>query len=102
MSPGPGVSADSIQTFSAEIETFSNVPTMYCGLVGPDGSLRLYDGNLRFVAADGGFDVPAFRAAGVAILPSADPAAPTTAGSLLFSSFTRASTASSPMRWGRR
>ena len=26
---------------------------MYCGLVGPDGSLRLYDGNLRFVDADG-------------------------------------------------
>ena len=30
-----------------------NFPTMYCGLVGPDGSLRLYDGNLRFVGADG-------------------------------------------------
>jgi NAD-reducing hydrogenase large subunit len=39
--------------FPAEIESFSNFPTMYCGLVGPDGSLRLYDGNLRFVAADG-------------------------------------------------
>ncbi len=39
--------------FPAEIEAFSNFPTMYCGLVGPDGSLRLYDGNLRFVAADG-------------------------------------------------
>jgi NAD-reducing hydrogenase large subunit len=26
---------------------------MYCGLVGPDGSLRLYDGNLRFVGPDG-------------------------------------------------
>jgi NAD-reducing hydrogenase large subunit len=39
--------------FPNEIETFSNFPTMYCGLVGPDGSLRLYDGNLRFIAADG-------------------------------------------------
>jgi NAD-reducing hydrogenase large subunit len=26
---------------------------MYCGLVGPDGSLRLYDGNMRFVSSDG-------------------------------------------------
>ena len=26
---------------------------MYCGLVGPDGSLRLYDGNLRFIGPDG-------------------------------------------------
>ena len=40
--------------FPEEIESFSNFPTMYCGLVGPDGSLRLYDGNLRFVDADGG------------------------------------------------
>jgi NAD-reducing hydrogenase large subunit len=39
--------------FAAEIESFSNFPTMYCGLVGADGSLRLYDGNLRFIAADG-------------------------------------------------
>ncbi len=39
--------------FPDEIESFSNIPTMYCGLVGPDGSLRLYDGNLRFVAPDG-------------------------------------------------
>src|ERR1035437_1169596 len=39
--------------FPDEIESFSNFPTMYCGLVGPDGSLRLYDGNLRFIGADG-------------------------------------------------
>lgn len=42
-----------VDGYPAEIESFSNFPTMYCGLVGPDGSLRLYDGNLRFVAADG-------------------------------------------------
>ena len=42
-----------VDTFPAEIATFANFPTMYCGSVGPDGSLRLYDGNLRFVAADG-------------------------------------------------
>ncbi len=39
--------------FPDEIEAFSNFPTMYCGLVGPDGSLRLYDGNLRFIGPDG-------------------------------------------------
>jgi NAD-reducing hydrogenase large subunit len=39
--------------FPDEIESFSNFPTMYCGLVGPDGSLRLYDGNMRFVGPDG-------------------------------------------------
>jgi NAD-reducing hydrogenase large subunit len=39
--------------FPEEIESFSNFPTMYCGLVGPDGSLRLYDGKLRFVGSDG-------------------------------------------------
>jgi NAD-reducing hydrogenase large subunit len=39
--------------FPNEISTFSNFPTMYEGLVGPDGSLRLYDGKLRFVGADG-------------------------------------------------
>jgi NAD-reducing hydrogenase large subunit len=43
----------SVDGYPAEIEAFSNFPTMYCGLVGPDGSLRLYDGNLRFVGADG-------------------------------------------------
>ena len=39
--------------FPDEIATFSNFPTSYCGLVGPDGSLRLYDGNLRFIGPDG-------------------------------------------------
>ncbi len=39
--------------FPDEIESFANFPTMYCGLVGPDGSLQLYDGRLRFVDADG-------------------------------------------------
>jgi len=39
--------------FPNEIASFSNFPTMYCGLVGPDGSLRLYDGNLRFVGPEG-------------------------------------------------
>ena len=42
-----------LDDFPNEIESFANFPTMYCGLVGPDGSLRLYDGNLRFVGPDG-------------------------------------------------
>jgi NAD-reducing hydrogenase large subunit len=42
-----------VSDFPDEIDAFSNIPTMYCGLVGPDGSLRLYDGNLRFVGPDG-------------------------------------------------
>lgn len=39
--------------FAEEIASFSNFPTLYAGLVGPDGSLRLYDGRLRFVGPDG-------------------------------------------------
>src|SRR5664279_4186016 len=31
-----------VDGYPDEIESFSNFPTMYCGLVGPDGSLRLY------------------------------------------------------------
>jgi NAD-reducing hydrogenase large subunit len=42
-----------LDDFPEEIASFSNLPTMSCGLVGPDGSLRLYDGALRFVDADG-------------------------------------------------
>jgi NAD-reducing hydrogenase large subunit len=44
---------NTLDGFPDEIASFSNFPTMYCGLVGPDGSLRLYDGNLRFVGPDG-------------------------------------------------
>jgi NAD-reducing hydrogenase large subunit len=42
-----------VDSYPDEIATFSNFPTMYCGSVAPDGTLRMYDGNLRFVAADG-------------------------------------------------
>jgi NAD-reducing hydrogenase large subunit len=42
-----------VDAYPAEIESFSNFPTMYCGLVGPSGELRLYDGNLRFRGSDG-------------------------------------------------
>jgi NAD-reducing hydrogenase large subunit len=52
-----------VDSFPAEIESFSNFPTMYCGLVGPDGSLRLYDGNLRFVGSDGAMIADQVKAA---------------------------------------
>ena len=39
--------------FPTEIETFGKMPTMYAGLVGPGGELRLYDGRIRFRAATG-------------------------------------------------
>ncbi len=42
-----------VERFPDEIATFSNFPTMYCGTVAPDGSLRLYDGALRFIDTDG-------------------------------------------------
>jgi NAD-reducing hydrogenase large subunit len=49
-----GMWRGALDRYPDEIESFSNVPTMYLGLVGADGTLALYDGNLRFVAADGG------------------------------------------------
>ncbi len=42
-----------VDSFPNEIESFSNFPTMYAGLVAPDGALRLYDGLLRFVGPEG-------------------------------------------------
>jgi NAD-reducing hydrogenase large subunit len=38
-----------LDQFEAEIETFANFPTLFMGLVGPDGALELYDGTLRIV-----------------------------------------------------
>jgi NAD-reducing hydrogenase large subunit len=42
-----------LDSFPDEVASFSNFPTMYCGLVQPDGALELYDGNLRFRDAAG-------------------------------------------------
>jgi NAD-reducing hydrogenase large subunit len=39
--------------FPEEAESFGNQPTLYAGLVGPDGALRLYDGNIRFLGPGG-------------------------------------------------
>ncbi len=42
-----------LDSFPDEVASFSNFPTMYCGLVQPDGALELYDGTLRFRDAVG-------------------------------------------------
>lgn len=63
-----GLWKQTLDRFPDEIASFSNFPTMYCGLVGPDGSLRLYDGNLRFVDADGAIVADQVRPADYATL----------------------------------
>jgi NAD-reducing hydrogenase large subunit len=42
-----------VDSFPDEIAHFGNAPTMYAGLVDAGGGLQLYDGAVRFVAADG-------------------------------------------------
>jgi len=42
-----------IDQFRDEIKVFANFPTMYMGLMNPDGSLEHYDGVLRVIDADG-------------------------------------------------
>lgn len=42
-----------IDKFQEEIDYFGSAPTMYAGMVDAQGTLRLYDGRLRFRAADG-------------------------------------------------
>jgi NAD-reducing hydrogenase large subunit len=39
--------------FASEIAAFGSMPTMYAGLVDAVGTLRLYDGRIRFVLPDG-------------------------------------------------
>jgi NAD-reducing hydrogenase large subunit len=39
--------------YADEIETFANFPTLFMGLVTPDGALELYDGILRVVDSTG-------------------------------------------------
>jgi NAD-reducing hydrogenase large subunit len=51
-----------LDTFSEEIESFSNLSTMYAGLVDANGDLQIYDGKVRFRGQDGSivseFDEP--------------------------------------------
>jgi NAD-reducing hydrogenase large subunit len=42
-----------MEKFREEIRTFANFPTLFMGLVAPDGSLDFYDGKLRFVDSGG-------------------------------------------------
>ncbi len=42
-----------MEKFREEIRTFANFPTLFMGLVAPDGGLDLYDGKLRFLDAGG-------------------------------------------------
>jgi NAD-reducing hydrogenase large subunit len=46
-----------IKKFHAEnevmVNSFANSPTLFLGTVGPDGEHELYDGNLRFIDAEG-------------------------------------------------
>jgi NAD-reducing hydrogenase large subunit len=42
-----------LEKFTREIQTFANFPTLFAGLVGPDGELELYDGKLRIMDAGG-------------------------------------------------
>jgi NAD-reducing hydrogenase large subunit len=42
-----------LDQFKEEIEFFGSMPTMYAGMVGDSGGLQLYEGRLRFRAANG-------------------------------------------------
>jgi len=42
-----------VDKFPEEVASFSNLSTMYAGLVSPKGNLRIYDGNIRFRGQDG-------------------------------------------------
>lgn len=44
---------DSFDTMSKEVETYGNFPSLFMGLVTPDGGLEHYDGVLRMMDSDG-------------------------------------------------
>jgi NAD-reducing hydrogenase large subunit len=48
-----GLFKSAIDKFQEEIDYFGSAPTTYAGMVDAQGTLRLYDGRLRFRAADG-------------------------------------------------
>jgi NAD-reducing hydrogenase large subunit len=48
-----GIFKSVLDAFAEEIANFGSEPTMYAGLVDHSGNLQLYDGVLRFRAADG-------------------------------------------------
>jgi NAD-reducing hydrogenase large subunit len=48
-----GLWKGTLDRFPEETAAFGTQPTLYAGMVQADGSLGLYDGNVRFVSADG-------------------------------------------------
>ncbi len=48
-----GIFKSVLDSFAEEIANFGSAPTMYAGLVDHRGNLQLYDGVMRFRAADG-------------------------------------------------
>lgn len=42
-----------LDNFRAEIESFANFPSLFLGLVGPDGNLEHYDGQIRITDSHG-------------------------------------------------
>ena len=44
---------DLLDRFREEAETFGNFPTLFMGLVGPDGEWEHYDGRIRFTDSEG-------------------------------------------------
>jgi len=48
-----GIFKGVLDSFTEEIANFGSAPTMYAGLVDSGGNIQLYDGKLRFRAADG-------------------------------------------------
>ena len=44
---------NALGNYKEEIAYFGSAPTMYAGLVDPEGNLQFYDGELRFSQADG-------------------------------------------------
>ena len=51
-----------LERFPEEIQSFSNLSTMYAGLVGDEGNLRIYDGRIRFRGQDGSVVADCVRA----------------------------------------
>ncbi|MGP0068229.1 MAG: Ni/Fe hydrogenase subunit alpha [Isosphaeraceae bacterium] len=57
---------DLLGRFREESETFGNFPTLFMGLIGPDGSWEHYDGRIRVTDSEGhivadGFDAARYR-----------------------------------------
>lgn len=48
-----GLFKNALDKFNDEIAHFGTTPTMHCGMVDSKGSMRLYDGQLRFRGANG-------------------------------------------------